>query len=157
MNCPRCEIEHGQAACAHCGQVAVEFVRVPRIHPWPWVALVLTGLSLAILVIPNFIRARAQPRMNGCESNLKNIGLACEMYSTDWQGRYPPNLGLLTPKYLKTIPTCQQAGRDTYSDNYHSASVPDNYTFYCQGLHHAYIGVPNYPRYTAVQGFVEYP
>ena len=38
---------------------------------------------LAAILVPNFIRARAQGQLTACKSNLKNIGTALEMYSTD--------------------------------------------------------------------------
>ena len=41
---------------------------------------------LAAILVPNFIRARAQGQLTACKSNLKNIGTAMEMYSTDWSG-----------------------------------------------------------------------
>ena len=49
---------------------------------------------LAAILVPNFIRARAQGQLTACKSNLKNIGTAMEMYSTDWGGKYPTAIGL---------------------------------------------------------------
>jgi Tfp pilus assembly protein PilE len=69
---------------------------------------------LAAIIVPNFIRARAQSRGSACPSNLKNIGTAFEMYSTDYAGEYPKELDLIVPNYLKTIPECPAAGRVTY-------------------------------------------
>jgi prepilin-type N-terminal cleavage/methylation domain-containing protein len=111
---------------------------------------------LAAILVPNFIRARAQGQLTACKSNLKNIGTACEMYSTDSAGRYPATgAGFfnLTPNYLKTIPTCASAGTNTYS--YFSASNPDAYTFFCSGMNHSAAGEPvNYPQYNSTQGLV---
>lgn len=70
------------------------------------------------LIIPNFVRARSRGSLTACKSNLKNLGTAAEMYSMDWDQRYPPRIGLLTPNYLKTIPECPNVGRDTYSESY---------------------------------------
>ncbi len=117
---------------------------------------------LAAILVPNFIRARAQGQLTACKSNLKNIGTALEMYSTDWSGRYILNGAFqanLTPNYLKTIPTCPSAGSDTYTNVYTSASIPDAYTIWCSGTNHtgASITQPNYPQYTAVQGLIERP
>ena len=44
---------------------------------------------LAAILVPNFIRARAQSQLTSCKSNLKNIGTALEMYFTDHNGQYP--------------------------------------------------------------------
>ncbi|MBI3927180.1 MAG: hypothetical protein HY319_16710 [Armatimonadetes bacterium] len=121
----------------------------------------LTGVGGfgAALLVPNFLRARGQGQLTACKSNLKNLGTGCEMYSTDHGGLYPPALENLTPNYLKTIPTCPAAGRDTYSGSYRvaerSASVADLYTMMCAGSHHSDSGIPaDYPQYTAVQGLL---
>lgn len=91
----------------------------------------------------------------GCKSNLKNIGTALEMYCTDNAGRFPTTLHLLTPNYLRQIPTCPSAGRNTYSSAFRSASNPDAYTVICRGTHHKTAGqARNYPQYTSIQGLI---
>ena len=49
-----------------------------------------------------------------CHANLKNLGAAIEAYSED-HGRYPAELSLLSPNYLKTLPTCQSAWDQAYT------------------------------------------
>ncbi|MFO8079234.1 MAG: DUF1559 domain-containing protein [Armatimonadota bacterium] len=44
---------------------------------------------LAALVFPVFARARAKARETQCASNLKQLGLAFEMYAADYDDRYP--------------------------------------------------------------------
>jgi prepilin-type N-terminal cleavage/methylation domain-containing protein len=109
---------------------------------------------LAAILVPNFIRARAQGQLTACKSNLKNIGTACEMYSTDFAGRYPVGgASLLTPNYLKTIPTCASAGSNTYTTAFTATSNPDGYTFYCSGSNHLSANeAANYPQYNSTQG-----
>jgi prepilin-type N-terminal cleavage/methylation domain-containing protein len=115
---------------------------------------------LAAILVPNFIRARAQGQLSSCESNEKNTGTALEMYSTDNSGRYPSsNAGFqanITPNYLKVIPTCPSAGTDTYSGNYTAASNPDAYTFVCSGSNHTSLlnGSTSFPQYNSSQGLV---
>ena len=36
---------------------------------------------LAAILVPNFLRARAQGQRTACQSNLKNLSTALEMYS----------------------------------------------------------------------------
>ena len=110
---------------------------------------------LAAILVPNFIRARAQGQLTACKSNLKNIGTACEMYSTDFAGRYPiGGINLLTPNYLKTIPTCASAGSNTYT-GFTASSNPDAYTFFCVGSNHTSANEnANYPQYNSTQGLV---
>lgn len=113
---------------------------------------------LAGIVVPNFIRARSQGQTTACKSNLKNIGTALEMYSTDNGGRYPTQLSKLTPDYLRTMPTCPSAGQDTYSASYEVRIQPDGYTVMCQGAHHEKAGLgPNFPQYTSERGLLERP
>ncbi len=119
---------------------------------------------LAAILVPNFIRARAQGQLTACKSNLKNIGTALEMYSTDWSGKYPDgDVGDLTPNYLKTIPTCPAAGSDTYSDAYESGDVQynedtyqDYYYIACgTGNHEAVSVTGDFPAYDGLRGLYE--
>jgi len=43
---------------------------------------------LAAILFPVFARAREKARTASCQSNLKQIGLAWRMYTTDWDERY---------------------------------------------------------------------
>lgn len=112
---------------------------------------------LAAILVPNFLRARAQGQFTQCQSNCKNIGTALEMYSTDFAGHYPATgaagMDGLSPNYLKTIPTCASAASNLYSGTYTSAMNPDAYSFCCAGPNHTALSVPNdYPQYNSTQG-----
>ncbi|MBQ7502536.1 zinc ribbon domain-containing protein [bacterium] len=118
------------------------------------------GLNLilvtAAILVPNFFRARAQRQLRACVSNLKNIGAACEMYSTNNSGRYPSSLAKLTPGYLSSIPTCPSASQDTYTSSYTASMNPDAYTVYCSGTNHFAAGTNSgYPQFNAFEGLVE--
>ena len=118
---------------------------------------------LAAILVPNFIRARAQGQLTACKSNLKNIGTAMEMYSTDWSGKYPTaGMNLLTPNYLKTIPECPAAGTVTYTalfgsgSAYNTSGFQDYYFIQCAGNNHTSVSVPaNYPQYDGIQGLID--
>jgi prepilin-type N-terminal cleavage/methylation domain-containing protein len=119
---------------------------------------------LAAILVPNFIRARAQGQLTACKSNLKNIGTAMEMYSTDWSGKYPSGAAmlLLTPNYLKTIPECPAAGSITYNAllgsgvAYNSPGFQDYYFISCSGTNHKAVSVPaGYPQYDGISGLIE--
>mgnify|MGYP001009339284 CR=1 FL=1 len=74
------------------------------------------------------------------------------MYSTDYDGRYPKTISLLTPNYLRVIPNCPTAGKDTISASYELGVNLEVFTIYCQGNHHKSVGLPtNYPQYSSVQ------
>lgn len=130
-----------------------------RRRPSTLMLLAITSFLLVIgaVLVPNFIRAGTRGHLTACKSNLKNIGTALEMYSTDHEGRYPTSPALLTPNYLKTIPTCPSVGWVTYQ--FQMASSPDVYTVVCAGRNHKNGGIDayNYPQYTSVNGLLERP
>ncbi len=110
----------------------------------------------APLLIPNFIKARGQGQLTACKSNQKNLATALEMWSTDHSGHYPERLSEVVPDYLRSLPTCPSAGKDTYSPSYSSGTSPDRFQFFCQGHHHSATDA-NYPQYTSEQGLIERP
>lgn len=113
------------------------------------------AMTLPIL-IPNFMRARGQGQLTACKSNEKNIATALEMYASDNVGRYPTDLKpLITGNYLRMIPTCPAAGKDTYTETYQVQNTPDLFSFYCRGNHHGTLAPENHPAYNAEMGLVE--
>lgn len=113
-------------------------------------ALELAGPSFA----ENFVRARALGQLTACKSNLKNIATGLEMYSTDFEGKYPDSLAKLSPDYLKVVPDCPAAGSDTYSGSYKVSTSPDTYAFACSGNHHRQ-PAENLPAYNSEEGLSE--
>ena len=58
-------------------------------------------------------------------------------------------------QYLKEMPTCPAAGRDTYSESSWGEFGPAAYTIICGGHHHAGGGQgENYPQYTSSWGLI---
>ena len=141
-------------SCPQCGSQAV--VRLRKRSPMPLIIVTLVGFGVAAILVPNFIRARARGQLTACNSNLKNIGTGLEMYSTDNNGHFPRNLNMLTPNYLRMIPTCPAGGLDTYSHSYQVHADPDAYTVYCSGLNHRSTSLPSgYPQYSSRMGLIE--
>lgn len=121
------------------------------------------ALQIMEAIVPQFAIARSQGTFTQCQCNMKNIGTALEMYSVDNAGHYPTSLSKLTPDYIRIIPTCAAAGKDTYSGSYTSVignykKGTDAYTFYCKGHNHKDVKVPlNYPQYNSTQGLIPRP
>lgn len=115
------------------------------------------------IINPKYLKAGPFGQMVYCKSNCKNIGKALDIYKTDNKGRYPTSLSLLTPEYLKIIPTCPAAASDTYSSTYTVANKPDNsddrrFTFYCKGENHTAVAVSeNFPQYSSHEGLKARP
>lgn len=96
--------------------------------------------------------ARTQGPTTACKSNLKNLATALEMWASDHQGHYPQRLEQLTPIYIKEIPRCPAAGKDTYSLNYHRFTDPDDFGLCCSGSYHPSIVGANLPACTSSNG-----
>ncbi|HTX60390.1 MAG TPA: prepilin-type N-terminal cleavage/methylation domain-containing protein [Verrucomicrobiae bacterium] len=108
------------------------------------IEMMIVVAIIAILVsilVPNFVRARAQAQTAACEANLKEIATALELYETD-NDHYPgsesvsPSATDLGP-YLKQTPVDPAAGPGYY----YSFTVTDpdtstaTYTIVCPGSH----------------------
>lgn len=98
--------------------------------------------------------ARRQGPTSACQSNLKNLASALEMWADDHRGGYPGQLDQLVPIYLKEIPRCPAAGRDTYSTNYRRWRHPDDFGLCCSGSNHLRVMGANLPAYTSCAGLV---
>lgn len=88
------------------------------------------------------------------------------MYASDNDGTYPRSLAALFPgNYLKSIPTCSAAEKDTYSESYFSRGTGKKATFrfHCAGKNHAkaYSGFKedstDFPRYDSHRGLIDHP
>ena len=151
--CPGCgqELPEEGGWCDRCSRAGV------RPGTWPTclvVAAIFVGLVFLHFVSVGF-RTRHQGRLTGCKSNLKNIGTAVELYSSDSGGRFPNRLTDLERRYLKAIPTCPSAATNTYTRGYSNALNPDAYTVVCAGSHHSNLNQgENYPQYTSTLGLI---
>ena len=62
----------------------------------PAAGIFMFSLTVFLCLLPNFLAARASGQLAACESNIKNLATALEMYATDNKGDYPPSLEYLT-------------------------------------------------------------
>ncbi len=110
-----------------------------------WVALIILA---GLILVPNFMRARVQGSMTKCQSNCRNIGIALEMYAEKNDKNYPSSLVMLTPDYLRLIPTCNVSKTNRgYIDSYRVSEDFKAFTFYCPDENHRKYGVTkNLPR-----------
>jgi hypothetical protein len=117
----------------------------------------LAMLALVALTLRYLHYKDPQRQLTECKSNLKNLGTAMEMYSTDWSGHYPNRLLKLVPNYLDALPTCPTCEAMTYQMEYgpeashNEAGFHDYYYLYCEGHNHSRAGVPeNIPAYDGI-------
>ena len=82
---------------------------------------------LAAILIPNFLRARAQSQVAATKGNLKNVATALESYFVDFSV-YPPAASNvpqgLTPNYTRSLPKDPCTGADFGATGGYSYSVP---------------------------------
>ncbi len=122
---------------------------------WCVAALVIQcGLGFFFMAFSRGGFSRTYGQLTSCKSNLKNTATALEMYARDHHGAYPLDLSQLVPNYLRILPSCPSARKDTYSVAYHVHG--DAYTMFCSGENHARASTPaGYPRYTSREGLIE--
>jgi type II secretion system protein G len=108
------------------------------------IEMMIVVAIIAILVsilVPNFVRARAQAQTSACESNLKEIATAIELFQTD-NDHYPSSGTVdssndeLQP-YLRQTPVDPAGGPGLYYA--FTVTDPDaataSYTIVCPGTH----------------------
>src|SRR2546428_12880454 len=67
---------------------------------------------LAAILIPNFLRARAQAQVAATKGNLKNVATVLEGYFVH-RAAYPsPDATTLIPSYTRRLPNAPRAGKD---------------------------------------------
>jgi len=72
----------------------------------PTVGMLVLGYGLllfAFALLPGGISERKCAERAACKNNLKQIGLALHIYSTDHAGRFPDRLSQLYPDYAKDL------------------------------------------------------
>jgi hypothetical protein len=124
-----------------------------------YVAFVIC-VTLAVVTIKPLIedkmREKVGSQLAACNIFIHTTGVALERYK-DKNGCYPKDLSNLCPAFIKTIPTCPVASKDTYSAGYEVSGDCLYFTLYCRGNYHKNAGVPeNFPRYTSRTGELEY-
>ncbi len=85
---------------------------------------------LAAILIPNFLRARAQSQLSATKGNMKNTATALESYFVD-NSTYPTGLAAMQPNYIRAVPNDACAGAGVAFQYATTGSAPfTNYTLY---------------------------
>ena len=69
---------------------------------------------LAAILIPNFLRARAQAQVAATKGNLKNTATALESYFVDFAAYPSPAATTLMPNYTRALPQDPCAGNAAF-------------------------------------------
>lgn len=115
--------------------------------------LSLIQLALGLSLFDQQVGFRYLYQSGTCaQSGLCRVATALAVYRVD-VGAYPTTLADLVPRYIKVIPNCPSARRDTYSVSYHARG--DEFTLHCSGSHHTPEGLrPGHPAYSSRVGLV---
>lgn len=100
---------------------------------------------MALRVSSNTSLSLGEPGLQTCQKNVQKIGIALMVRANDFEGHFPKSISELVPRYLKSLPECPAAGRDTYSVGYQEGvstpgndyDWPDFFEVHCEGHHHA--------------------
>ena len=96
------------------------------------------------------------PQMLGllaeCRHNLRNIGIASEMYSSDSDSKFPESLSKLVPTHLFKIPRCPVNNTEYTYQREIIAGKLDHFVIRCQGDHAGVQVAKGYPRYDSIVG-----
>jgi len=82
---------------------------------------------LAAILIPNFLRARAQSQLSAAKGNMKNSATALESYFVD-NSSYPTTLGALSPNYIRVVPNDPCVGPTAAFSYIITGASPTTYT-----------------------------
>ena len=144
-----------------------------KVATWCLAAGILAVAGTAAAWFHLYYKPRSDLR--GCEENIRIIENAISMYANEHAGTVPGGRRTVTraecaewfrrglvPRFLKSIPTCPAAGRDTYSQGYRQDnSTPegdaslDAFTIRCRGRFHMAAGVPpDFPACTSSHGLL---
>jgi type II secretion system protein G len=117
---------------------------------------------LAAVLIPNFLRSRAQAQLSASKANIKNIATALESYAADNNGNYPasiyddstgPEPSEEFAPYMRSVPTdpCNP-GQYSYTQGSATYTLSANTAGGC----YSRLGVSSL-TYTPDQGLVQTP
>jgi type II secretion system protein G len=113
---------------------------------------------LASILIPSFLKARAQAQLSGCEANLKNMATALEMYNTDY-AVYPSQTSLygapFQTDYMRAVPNCPIGLKSYYytSDSANGANFTANCTD-ARGHARTIVSSVGLPQYSPIGGLI---
>ena len=79
-------------------------------------SLVLVAVVAVVVAIPVFMAARGSAQKKTCQSNMKTVKSASNIYAASTDGSYPGSLSDLVPDFIEDTLTCPEEG--TYDWNF---------------------------------------
>ncbi|MCD4785767.1 MAG: hypothetical protein K8T10_18255 [Candidatus Eremiobacteraeota bacterium] len=118
------------------------------------IIIIAVVLVFFLFIRPGVKKSKQESNLNLCFNNIKRISAQLDNYHNN-RGEYPKKLGELAPDYFKSLPTCPEAGKDTYSGRYEVSPDGQAFTIFCGGKYHAEMKIPpDFPAYYSTEGIV---
>ncbi len=132
------------------------------------IIITVVFIIISCMIIPNFLKARVSGQIAACESNIKNIATALELYAEDNKNKYPADLNILVKEkeggpYIKIIPVCPAGSGDLFVGVYRQDSSVyeykisrngNNFTIWCVNNHMPAGMGRGYPQYSPGEGLI---
>jgi len=127
--------------------------------------IIIVLILLPPIMVPNFLCARASAHFAACESNLKKLATALDIYASENNGVYPAGFYKLLEEsknkepYMSKIPDCVKSNKfydkkDLTSYEYTVSKDFKNFTIWCTQGHLNSGGPTGYPQYSPSQGLI---
>ncbi|MHC9541775.1 MAG: hypothetical protein AB9903_19895 [Vulcanimicrobiota bacterium] len=101
---------------------------IRKLKPFLYI-IALLSLIAVIFIVKSLIA------MNGCVENVRALNSALAKYKFS-KGTYPDTISSLSPDFIKKIPVCPSAGKDTYAPGYKATHDGRECSFSCKGKNH---------------------
>jgi len=140
-------------------------IRTVRFSDTEMAVTIIIFTLLSSILVPNFLKARASGHLCLCESQIKDLATALEVYATENNGLYPEGFYKLLEisknknPYMSKIPDCKKSnpshgGKNLTSYKYIRSDDCKNFTMWCIQNHIDCGMKEGYPQYNPYQGLI---
>jgi len=140
-------------------------IRTARFSDTEMAVTIIIFTLFTSIIVPNFLKARASGYLCYCESQIKDLATALEIYASENNGLYPEGFYKLLEisknksPYMSKIPDCKKSNlshnrKNLTSYKYIRSEDCKNFTMWCI-QNHLDTGTPEgYPQYNPYQGLI---
>ncbi len=140
-------------------------IRTVRFSDTEMAVTIIIFTLLSYIIVPNFLKARASGHLCYCESQIKDLATAMEVYATENNGLYPEGFYKLLEisknksPYMSKIPDCKKSNlshnrKNLTSYKYIRSEDCKNFTMWCIQNHLDCGMEEGYPQYNPYQGLI---
>jgi competence protein ComGC len=89
-------------------------------------SLVLFAVVAVVVAIPVFMAAKDSAHERTCQSNMKTVKSASNIYAASTDGTYPGSMPDLVPDFIEETPTCPEGGIYDWNWDAGAGGAPPN-------------------------------